>query len=427
MIPARLRWIILIAGLLLVVSLALIFILRHKNISKAQSLDQTREELRQTDEMCENLEDQLRQAMKMEAVGRLAGGIAHDFNNQLTIILNYVDLALEQIGDDQSIREELVEIGNAGARAVRLTSQLLAFSRKQVLESKAINLNDTVKSLENMLCRILGEDISLRLKTASDLDFTLADPGQMEQIVMNLVVNARDAMPDGGVLTIETANIVFDEVSAEQHIGMKPGTFVMMAVTDNGLGMDDETRLRVFEPFFTTKEKGKGTGLGLALVYGTVKQSGGHIWVYSQLGIGTTFKIYLPRYKSDVVEDAVSSAVSVETSGAETILLVEDEEAIRNPAYRILTESGYRVMAAGDGAEALEIISEYGSEIDLLLTDVIMPRKGGLALARELGRIAPDISVIYHGLFMARRHEHAEIGLATRRGVQDGVSVHGRT
>jgi nitrogen-specific signal transduction histidine kinase len=340
------------------------------------------------------LETQLRQAQKMEAVGRLAGGVAHDFNNVLTAIFGYVDLLREEIPADSPAQHDLAEVRKASERAASLTKQLLAFSRQQVLEPMVLEPNALVEDFEKMLHRLIGEDVELRLSLARDAGNVLADPGQLQQVLMNLVVNARDAMPTGGKLILETANTELSEPYAELHQQVVPGRYVMLAVSDTGMGMTPETKARIFEPFFTTKEKGKGTGLGLSTVYGIVKQSGGYVWVYSELGRGTTFKIYLPRV--DAAPDTMLPAREPATvTGTETILLAEDDDVLRPLARGLLEKLGYTVLDAADGAAALEAARRYGEPIHLLLTDVVMPGVSGRELARELEKSRPETRVLY--------------------------------
>jgi two-component system cell cycle sensor histidine kinase/response regulator CckA len=338
------------------------------------------------------LEEQFRQAQKMEAVGRLSGGIAHDFNNLLAVIIGYAEILEDRV--PMADREAVEEILKAGHRAASLTGQLLAFSRQQVLEPRVLDLNHSVSDTEKMLRRLVGEDISFVTRLEPQLGAVKADPGQIGQILMNLVVNARDAMPDGGQLLIETANVVMDEAFVRRYpYPVKTGSYTQLAVTDTGVGMDFETQTHIFEPFFTTKEKDAGTGLGLATVYGVVKQSGGYIEAISEPGRGTTFKIYLPR-----VEDAVTALDPLEPEvrgeGNETILLVEDEAALRNLAYQVLVSLGYKVLEASGGAEALAF-AEHVENIDLLLTDIVMPDINGRVLAQQLRSIHPEIKVIY--------------------------------
>jgi PAS domain S-box-containing protein len=343
-----------------------------------------------------HLEAQLRQSQKMEAVGRLAGGIAHDFNNLLTVINGYSELALQRLQPGDALARNLEEIKRAGDRAASLTRQLLAFSRKQVLQPKVLDLNVLVSDLEKMLRRVIGEDVDLRTVLKPKLGRVDADPGQIEQVIMNLVVNARDAMPDGGQLTIETENAYLTEEYARQHIFTgKPGPYVMLAVSDNGSGMNDETKARLFEPFFTTKDQGKGTGLGLSTVYGIVKQSMGYIWVYSETGLGTTFKVYLPAIDGEADSKPASQPGQPIARGSETILLVEDDEMVRGLAQMTLEASGYRVLQATNGAEALLVCQQNPEPIHLLLTDVVMPGMSGPAVADRLKTLRPQMSVLY--------------------------------
>jgi nitrogen-specific signal transduction histidine kinase/FixJ family two-component response regulator len=344
-----------------------------------------------------SLEQQLRVSQKLEAIGSLAGGIAHDFNNLLSVIMCCTEFAIARLPDDDRAKEELLEAKKAGARAVALTRQLLAFSRKQVLQPVVLNLNEIATGVEKMLRRILGEDIDYVQVLAPDLGMVRADPGQIEQVFMNLVVNARDAMPNGGKLTIETSNVDFDEEYAARHLGVKPVPYVHFAVSDTGFGMDAVTQTRIFEPFFTTKEKGKGTGLGLSTVYGIVKQSGGHVWVYSEPGQGTTFRIYLPRDISagTTVTGSRLAAVADRPTGTETILVVEDEEAVREVAGRILHEAGYTVLTAASPDDALVTCAANQGDIHLLLTDVVMPQMSGRVLAENLALARPGMKVLY--------------------------------
>jgi len=343
------------------------------------------------------LEGQLRVAQRMEAIGLLAGGVAHDFNNLLSVILCSTEFALARAHDDDRLRDELVEVRKAGERAVGLTRQLLAFGRRQVLQPVVLNLNQVAEGLEKMLRRILGEDIEYCQVLAPDLGAVRADPGQIEQVLMNLVVNARDAMSSGGKLTIETRNVELDEEYAARHVSVKAGPYVECIVSDTGCGMDKQTQARIFEPFFTTKETGKGTGLGLSTVYGIVKQSGGNIWVYSEPGQGTTFKVYLPRELSSPSKSTATRPAGSATrgSGAETVLVVEDEEALRGIAERILCEAGYRVLSAATAGDALQICNEHQGKIDLLLTDVVMPKMGGRVLSGRLVVVRPEAKVLY--------------------------------
>ncbi|HUX36455.1 MAG TPA: ATP-binding protein, partial [Rectinemataceae bacterium] len=353
---------------------------------------------KQAEQVRSDLEAQLRGAQKMEAIGSLAGGVAHDFNNILSVILSNTGFVLKATPDGDPRRDDLLEVKKAAERAAGLTRQLLAFSRKQVLQPVPLDLNHVTTGLEKMLRRILGEDIDLVLALAPDIGLTRADPGQIEQVLMNLVVNARDAMPEGGKLTIETGKVDLDSEHAALHEGMEPGPYVMLAVSDSGSGMDEQTKARIFEPFFTTKERGKGTGLGLSTVYGIINQSGGSIWVYSELGHGTTFKIYFPLDSSAPVPAAIEKAEAIDSphqAGKATILVVEDEDALRKVAQRSLDGAGYKVMTASNGEEALEIYRRYRGQIDLLLTDVVMPRMGGRLLANEFLKDSPTIKVIF--------------------------------
>src|SRR5437773_1937293 len=342
------------------------------------------------------LEQQLRQAQKMEAVGRLAGGIAHDFNNILTAITGYADLLLEDLGATDPRRQDADEIHKAADRAAGLTRQLLAFSRQQVLQPTVLEVNKLVSDLEKMLRRLLGEDVELSTRLAPTTGRVKADPGQLEQAIMNLAVNARDAMPNGGKLTLETANVDLDEPYAADHYPARAGPFVMLAVSDTGIGMSDETQAHMFEPFFTTKEKGKGTGLGLATVYGIIKQSGGFIWVYSEVGHGTTFKLYLPRVQ-ELAERASQPAQPPARAarGTETVLVVEDETPVRSVARQVLERHGYTVLEAPSAEAALDVATRYSGTIDLLLTDVVMPGLNGRELASRLADLRPDARVIF--------------------------------
>jgi len=344
------------------------------------------------------LEQQLRQSQKMEAVGRLAGGIAHDFNNLLMVISGYSEFLLGQIGDDPGMRGHAQEIANAAARATSLTRQLLAFSRKQMLDPRIVDLNGVVAENVKMLTRVIGEDIDLVMVPGPDIGAVKADPGQIEQVIMNLAVNARDAMPQGGRLTIETANVTLNANYARFHAPVKPGDYVMLAISDTGVGMDADTQAHIFEPFYTTKGL-KGTGLGLSTVYGIVKQSEGYIWVYSETGKGTSFKIYLPRFSATGETLATQPALAADADqpipGHETILLVEDEENLRRLARQYLENQGYNVIDAPDGATAIQISQAHKGPIHLLLTDVIMPGMNGRELANKVSPTRPDMRVLY--------------------------------
>jgi two-component system cell cycle sensor histidine kinase/response regulator CckA len=340
-------------------------------------------------------EEQLRQSQKLEAVGQLAGGIAHDFNNLLTVITGYSDLTMGKLRPEDPLRTYIEEIKKAGDRATSLTRQLLAFSRKQVLQPKILNLNSVISDLEKLLRRLIGENIELRTVLETELGSVKADPGQIEQVIMNLAVNARDAMPGGGKLTVETQNINLDEEYANLHIAVNAGRFVMLAVTDTGTGMDPATRKHIFEPFFTTKEVGKGTGLGLSTVYGIIKQSGGNVWVYSEVGHGTTFKIYLPCIGEDAQKYKPAAEIGATVEGTETILLAEDEEVVRKLALQVLTAHGYQVLEAANGGSAFLICERHKGPIHMLVTDIIMPEMGGRELSDRLSLLRPEMKVLY--------------------------------
>jgi len=340
------------------------------------------------------LETQYRQAQKMEAIGRLAGGVAHDFNNVLTAVFGYVDLLREELVDNASAQQDLAQIHKAAERAAGLTRQLLAFSRQQVLEPVVLELNGLVEDFEKMLGRVIGEDVELRLALGKEVGNVRADPGQLHQVIMNLVVNARDAMPTGGTLILETTNAHLTEQYAEMHQPVVPGPYVMLAVSDTGTGMSPEVKARIFEPFFTTKERDKGTGLGLSTVYGIVKQSGGYIWVYSEPGRGTTFKIYLPRV--DAPAEAIGRPREADSvAGTETILLAEDDPMLRPLTQALLEKLGYTVLAAANAEEALGVAGRHGGRIHLLVSDVVMPGASGRELARRLSASRPDTKTLY--------------------------------
>ncbi|MDB5310275.1 MAG: Blue-light-activated protein [Gemmataceae bacterium] len=340
-----------------------------------------------------HLEDQFRQAQKLDAIGKLAGGVAHDFNNLLTVITGYAEILLDEIRPPDPHRELLAEIGKAGERAAGLTRQLLAFSRKSMLDPVVVDLNALLAELEKMLARLIGEDIDMRVTADPDLWWTKVDPGQLEQVIMNLVVNARDAMPRGGKLTIETANVELDETYMATHAEAQPGPYVLVAVSDTGHGMDEATRARVFEPFFTTKGSDKGTGLGLAVVHGIVKQSGGLVDVYSEPGVGTSFKVYLPR--ADEPAGSKPAVAVAPRRGTETVLLVEDEDGVRSLAKLVLERHGYQVLEARNGGEALILSRQFGEPIHLMVTDVVMPRMSGWQLAQEMAAERAGVKVLY--------------------------------
>jgi nitrogen-specific signal transduction histidine kinase/CheY-like chemotaxis protein len=339
------------------------------------------------------LEQELLHVQRMEGVGQLAGGIAHDFNNLLTVIGGRSQLALAKLQPADPLRHDLDLIQRTADRAAALTRQLLAFSRKQVLQPRVVDPNDVVGSSTNLLKRLIGENIDLMFVPAEDLGRVRVDPGHFEQVIVNLAVNARDAMPDGGQLTIETANVELDADYASRHVGLKPGPYVMLAVSDTGIGMDAATRARIFEPFFTTKGPGKGTGLGLATVYGIVKGSEGHIRVSSEPSAGTVFKIYLPR--TEAAPDAEPAGDTTRPRGTETILLVEDETEVRNLAREVLAGLGYTVLEAASAADAILIAQRHVGLIDLLLTDVVMPRMGGGALAEAVTAVRPETKILF--------------------------------
>jgi signal transduction histidine kinase/ActR/RegA family two-component response regulator len=352
-------------------------------------------ELKRAEEEKALLQEQLRQSQKVEAIGRLAGGIAHDFNNLLTVIKGYSELSRLRFKEGDPLRENMDEIQNATERAASLIRQLLAFSRRQVMEMKVLDLNTLLRDLDKMLRRVIGEDIALVTLLAEDLGRTRADVGQIEQVIMNLAVNAKDAMPSGGKLTIETANVELDKSYARSHVDVKQGHYVMFSVSDTGVGMTTEVRERIFEPFFTTKEKGKGTGLGLSTTYGIVKQSGGHIWVYSEQGKGTTFKIYLPRVNEpleDITKDVLKEKLP---RGNETILVVEDEEEVRKLTAKILERQGYRILETSNGDDALLACERRKGPIHLMLADIVMPGMSGSELAKLLKPLYPEIKILY--------------------------------
>jgi nitrogen-specific signal transduction histidine kinase/ActR/RegA family two-component response regulator len=342
-----------------------------------------------------HLADQLRQSQKMQAVGELAGGVAHDFNNLLMVMKGHAEMLLDRLGENTAELQNAKQIHEAAERAAGLTRQLLAFSRKQVLQPRVLDMNEAVGGMIQMVSRIIGESIELAFLPGSKLGCVKADPSQIEQVVLNLVVNARDAMPKGGRLTIETTNIDLDRSYATSHAVVEPGPYVMLTVTDNGCGMDTETQARIFEPFFTTKGPGRGTGLGLATVYGVVKQSGGYIWVYSEVGHGTTFKVYLPRVAATADKLVAEKQPAAPSPGTETILFVEDEENVRELVSEYLQARGYTVIEAGDGIAALELAEKHSGSIQLLITDVVMPKLSGRELATRISAQRKDLKVLY--------------------------------
>ena len=360
------------------------------------------------------VEAQLRHAQKMEAVGRLAGSVAHDFNNLLSVILGYSSMMLTDLEPTDPLRPDIDLIRAAGEKAAGLTRQLLAFSRQQVLEPRLIDLNELLADAERMLRRLLGEDVELVMLYDASVPRVLVDPGQIDQVVMNLAVNARDAMPNGGKLTIETRTEVLDGAYAAEHFGVSPGAYVMLAVSDSGVGMDKDTQSRIFEPFFTTKEAGKGTGLGLSTVFGIVRQSGGNIWVYSEPGQGATFKVYLPVAAGEPVQQGAPVEPAT-LQGTETILLVEDQDEVRRVAQQILSRGGYHVIAAANAGEALICSERHPGVIHLLLTDLVMPQMSGHELAQRFAPVRPEMKVLYMSGYTDRailQHGILDSGLA---------------
>ena len=370
---------------------------------------------RAIDEMAAGLEardQQLRQSQRMEAIGQLTGGIAHDFNNLLTAIIGFGELLQADLKLAPPHNSYLDEVIKAGQRAAALTMQLLAFSRRQVLQPEILDLNGVVEEMDRLLQRVIGEPIDLVTLLAPALGRVSADKSQVEQIILNLAVNARDAMPQGGKLTIETGNVELDEANVRAHPAGEPGAYVMLAVTDSGIGMDAETQARIFEPFFTTKEQGKGTGLGLATVYGIVKQSGGYIWVYSEPGQGTTFKVYLPRVEEDATVQGPGATPSPVATGSETVLVVEDEAGVRMLTTEVLKARGYTVLAASTPGEAQAISEAHAGPIELLLTDMVLPEMGGRELAATLTAARREMAVLYMSGYTT--------DAALRHGVTDG-------
>ena len=364
------------------------------SVRRALAEADERTKRRQAEEALRKSEDQLRHAQKMEAVGRLAAGVAHDFNNLLTAIVGYAQLIQRRFPPDHPASKDAGEVLGAAERAASLTRQLLIFSRQQVLEPRVLELNSIVSGMDRILRRLVDAGIDLLTVPALDLGRVRADPGHVEQVLVNLVVNARDAMPNGGRLTIETANIELDEHYVRDHPLVRPGRYVLLAVTDSGCGMSAETQARIFEPFFTTKEVGKGTGLGLSTVHGIVKQCGGHVDFYSEIGMGTAFKVYLPRV-DEAVDPVVSRDVGPPADGTETVLLVEDHERVRNVIAETLRLSGYKVLEAAEPGEAMSRAHEHAARLDLLLTDVMLPGMNGPELARAIARRHPEAKVLF--------------------------------
>jgi nitrogen-specific signal transduction histidine kinase/CheY-like chemotaxis protein len=367
-------------------------------------------ERKRTEKERNSLQKQLMQAQKLESIGRLAGGVAHDFNNMLNVIIGYGELILGKLQPGDPMQEDVEAIVKAGHRSAVLTRQLLAFSRKQTLQAKEIYLNDLVRNIEKMIRRLIGEDIELKIVLAQDIGRIFVDPGQIDQVIMNLVVNARDAMPTGGKLLIETVAVDLDKTYAEKHPSVKPGKYVLLAVTDTGCGMNTEILNLIFDPFFTTKKEGQGTGLGLSTVYGIVKQFGGYIWVDSEPGQGTTFKIYLPQNetKQEVVSKKCKK-VDRSVDGDKHILLVEDEESLRKLMKSILSRLGFKVTSVADGKEALLLVEEKGLKPDLILTDMVMPNMSGKELVDCLRKNCPDLKVLYMSGYTANAIVHEEV------------------
>jgi len=367
----------------------------HGEIEKIVIVSRDITARKQAEELLRHRDEQLRQSQKMEAVGRLSGGIAHDFNNLLGVIIGYSESIENRLTPNDPLRKSAEEIRKAGERAASLTHQLLAFSRQQVLQPQILDLNSLVSDMGKMLRRLIGMHIELSTDLAPDLGKVKAEQSQIEQVIVNLAVNARDAMPEGGKLRIETSNLDVDEDLASSFHFLQPGPYVLLTVTDTGVGMDANTRRHIFEPFFTTKGPGKGTGLGLATVYGVVKQSGGGIIVDSEPGHGATFKIFLPQTQETAVEIAPEEITTKGSAATGTILVVEDEEALLNITAERLTESGYNILTARDGLHALEIARSFNGRIHLLVTDIMMPKMGGLALARNLAELRPGIRIVF--------------------------------
>jgi two-component system, cell cycle sensor histidine kinase and response regulator CckA len=370
--------------------------------ARTAELSRTNQELRQqirdrerAETRLQDAQEQLLHAQKMEAVGRLAGGVAHDFNNMLSVILSHTKLAMADLMPGHPLLEDLEQVNNAAERAAQITRQLLAYSRRQIMQPRTLDLNAVLRETEKMLRRLIGEDIDLNVVLMADLWTVHLDPGQIQQVLLNLVVNARDAMPKGGRLTIETANVTLDPEYSEQRPGIAPGRHVMLAVTDTGIGMDAETQSKIFDPFFTTKGGEHGTGLGLSTVYGIVKQSGGHVWVYSEVGIGSTFKVYFPENAGSSGRHRAVTARKGELTGKETILLVEDEELVRRAVRAILRRGGYEILEAAGGKAALELLGRHEGRVDLLITDVVMPELSGRELALRVAELRPNIKVLY--------------------------------
>jgi signal transduction histidine kinase/ActR/RegA family two-component response regulator len=360
-----------------------------------RAFDHMRGTLQKNEAQKRQLEDDLRQSQKMEALGRLAGGVAHDFNNLLTVIKGHSELITDRLPDKDPLHGSGQQIRKAADRAASLTRQMLAFSRRQALEPTVFDMNSLVADMYKLLKRLIHEDIEFTFRAGESLGRIKADTGQVEQVLLNLAVNASDAMPRGGKLVIETRNVVVDPVAVKSRPTVEPGLYVMLAVTDTGVGMSAETQARIFEPFFTTKESGKGTGLGLATVYGVVKQSGGFIWVDSTPGSGSRFEVYLPRVEQDITPNPAEELAPAKARAAATVLLAEDEEAVRMLAFEFLTAAGYRVYVASDGERALQIAENLNEPIHALVTDVVMPKMRGPELAKRLRVTRPDLKVVF--------------------------------
>ncbi|HWA77620.1 MAG TPA: ATP-binding protein [Polyangiaceae bacterium] len=352
------------------------------------------EERKRAEAALQSTELQLRQSQKMDAIGQLAGGVAHDFNNILSVIMSFSGLALEEIDKKNSLYGDVEEIYKAGERAAALTRRLLTFSRQQVVEAKVLDVGDVARGMDMMLRRLIGADMHFEVKLDSDLHPVLADAGQIEQVLLNLVVNARDAMPNGGKITVEASNVHLAGEYTATHLGVADGDYVMLAVSDTGIGMDKETQARIFEPFFTTKEKGKGTGLGLSTVYGIVKQSEGHIWVYSEPGVGTSFKVYLPKCAEGSSETAELAMEVTRLTGDETVLVVDDDESVRRAVHGILSRNGYHVLLAETATQALSLCDSQARRIALMVTDVIMPEMSGAELIALVEKKLPSLRIV---------------------------------
>lgn len=382
---------------------------RNEKIAGIRTTIQDITKLKQAEEKLASLQKQLHQSQKMEVVGRLTGGIAHDFSNILTIVKGYTQLALKTLNGSDPVRENIKEVYKAAERATDLIRQLLAFSRKQIMEMKVLDLNTLLQNLNKMLRRAIGEDIDLVWVLADDLGRIKADPGQIEQVIMNLVVNARDAMPTGGKLTIETANVELNELDVNGHIGVAAGRYVVLSVSDTGVGMSPEVKDQIFEPFFTTKDKDKGTGLGLSVVYGIVKQTGGNVWVDSELGRGTVFKIYLPRVY-ELLEELKERVEVVELPrGSETVLIAEDDDQLRKLIVELLQTQGYKILEASCGDDALAIYKEQKDSIHLLLVDVVMPKMNGIQLVEQCREMGQEFKVLYMSGYAASVIMHPEV------------------